>query len=152
MEVSQIVVLIAISPLVIVIVGVLLLKRNTPNTNKEEDEEKDKIDRTVYLVETEFETVLGEKVVFLSRWVRLNSFLNGLKSYQKLFVLNSTIEAEGKTYRGKHIVSAKSKIVGTAYVREDVKRRMDGYRTSDWSEWELTRYHDGDEVEDIEMF
>lgn len=152
MEINQADILIAISPLVIVIVGVLLLKRSTPNTNKEEDEEKDKIDRTVYLVETEFETVLGEKVVHLSRWVRLNAMLNGLESYQRLFVLNSTIEAEGKTYRGKHVVSAESKIIGTAYVREEVKKKMDGYRTSNLTEWSWSHYHGEDEVENIEMF
>lgn len=108
--------------------------------------EEDLADRKVYLVEIGFKTVLEEEASY-RRWVRLDHMLDGLNSYTEVEMLERSITIEGRTYNMRNVIYMEPKIVKESYVKEEIKREMGGYRWSDMTSWEWTRYYRENQIE-----
>ncbi|MFZ4454299.1 hypothetical protein [Salibacterium aidingense] len=106
--------------------------------------QEDVNDRTAREILVTFRTSHGETVEY---YVWLRQLM--VSGYLRIKMAESTLTIDGDVYNTKHITDMTAEVVAYGIVREDVKKRLDGYLGSAFTRWSIKDTFPESDIEDI---
>lgn len=113
----------------------------------QEEIELDLKDRLVEKYIFTLTLITGEEIEFESRYIRVNRWTRGIKSYIEYYLLSEPITIENVTYNNKQIVKVERELIARRYIKKEIKDYMD--TGGMFSPWDNVVYAKEEDLEDI---